>query len=375
MILFLQIIVYAAILRGVQSAVQLVESGGGVKRPGDSLHLSCQASGFTFSSYGMNWVRQAPGKGLEWIADIWDDGSKQFYADSVKGRFTISRNNPSNMLYLQMNNLRPEDTAVYYCARDTVRGSESEARQKQNLIGGPTGGVGWGIKRPGESLHLSCQYSGSTFSEDEMHWVRQAPGKGLEWIAWIDNNGDQSPQYYAREMCERIIFWLQFVIFLAVFRGVKLEVQLVESGGDIKSPGESLRLSCRTSGFTFSSWEMNWVKQAPGKGLEWVGWIDNNGDGSQQSYADSVKGRFTISRHDASGTLYLQMSNLRPEDTAVYYCARDTVADGSHLEEESVFRNELFGKMTKFTMSNPATSSPLSLKDTVSPAELLNEML
>ncbi|KAL8177295.1 UNVERIFIED_CONTAM: hypothetical protein K2H54_044325 [Gekko kuhli] len=104
----------------VLSEVQLVESGGDLKRPGESLRLSCQASGFTFSNYEMMWVRQAPGKGLEWIARIYESGSTQYYADSVKGRFTVSRNNPSNMLYLQMSGLKPEDTAVYYCARRTA---------------------------------------------------------------------------------------------------------------------------------------------------------------------------------------------------------------------------------------------------------------
>nr|7R8L_H Chain H, C099 Fab Heavy Chain [Homo sapiens] len=97
--------------------VQLVESGGGLIQPGGSLRLSCAASGITVSSNYMSWVRQAPGKGLEWVSVMYAGGST-FYADSVKGRFTISRDDSKNTLFLQMNSLRAEDTAIYYCARD-----------------------------------------------------------------------------------------------------------------------------------------------------------------------------------------------------------------------------------------------------------------
>uniref|UniRef100_A0A8C1UF30 Ig-like domain-containing protein n=1 Tax=Cyprinus carpio TaxID=7962 RepID=A0A8C1UF30_CYPCA len=89
-----------------------------VVSPGASYKLTCACSGFTVSSTHMYWIRQAPGKGLEWIIYYYSDSYKSS-AQSVQGRFTASKD--SSNLYLHMNQLKTEDTAVYYCARDTVQ--------------------------------------------------------------------------------------------------------------------------------------------------------------------------------------------------------------------------------------------------------------
>nr|ABA55013.1 anti-EBV LMP1 single chain Fv antibody B8 [synthetic construct] len=98
------------------------------------------------------------------------------------------------------------------------------------------------------------------------------------------------------------------------------QVQLVQSGAEVKKPGASVKVSCKASGYTFTGYYMHWVRQAPGQGLEWMGWINPNSGGT--NYAQKFQGWVTMTRDTSISTAYMELSRLRSEDTAVYYCAR-----------------------------------------------------
>nr|NDP09757.1 immunoglobulin mu heavy chain [Bos taurus] len=102
--------------RGVLSQVQLRESGPSLVKPSQTLSLTCTVSGFSLSSYGVGWVRQAPGKALECLGGINGGGGTQ-YNPALKSRLSITKDNSKNQVSLSVSSVTIEDTATYYCAR------------------------------------------------------------------------------------------------------------------------------------------------------------------------------------------------------------------------------------------------------------------
>nr|NDP18546.1 immunoglobulin gamma heavy chain [Bos taurus] len=102
--------------RGVQSQVQLRESGPSLVKPSQSLSLTCTVSGISLSDNSVNWIRQTPGKTLEWLGDIWSNGNTG-YNPALKDRLSITKDNSKSQVSLSLSSVTPEDTATYYCTK------------------------------------------------------------------------------------------------------------------------------------------------------------------------------------------------------------------------------------------------------------------
>nr|NDP12814.1 immunoglobulin mu heavy chain [Bos taurus] len=142
---------------------------------------------------------------------------------------------------------------------------------------------------------------------------------------------------------------------LSAPRGVLSQVQLRESGPSLVKPSQTLSLTCTISGFSLSSNEVVWVRQAPGKALEGVGGITTTGG---TYYNPALKSRLSITKDNSKSQVSLSVSSVTPEDTATYYCAKCYNTAGYYCLSQNSNYVDAWGQGLLVTVSSEGESHP-----------------
>nr|NDP19239.1 immunoglobulin gamma heavy chain [Bos taurus] len=148
---------------------------------------------------------------------------------------------------------------------------------------------------------------------------------------------------------------------LSAPRGVLSQVQLRESGPSLVKPSQTLSLTCTVSGFSLSSYAVNWVRQAPGKAVEWVGGINNYGD---TYYNPALKSQLSITKDNSNSQVSLSVVSVTPEDTATYYCAKCSGGDytfGCFGSRYTNYYVDAWGQGLLVTVSSASTTAPKAI--------------
>ncbi|XP_065326630.1 Ig heavy chain Mem5-like [Pelmatolapia mariae] len=137
---------------------------------------------------------------------------------------------------------------------------------------------------------------------------------------------------------------LQSLLLLTFISGARCQ-SLTSSEAVVSRPGQSVTLSCRVQGLSLTY--LHWIRQKPGKGLEWIGRIDS---GTGTIFAQSLQGQFSITKDTSQNRVNLVVNSLKQEDSAVYYCAKEL------LDCDYAF--DYWGKGTMVTVTSATSTAP-----------------
>nr|NDP04757.1 immunoglobulin mu heavy chain [Bos taurus] len=183
--------------RGVLSQVQLRESGPSLVKPSQTLSLTCTASGFSLSDKAVGWIRQAPGKALEWLGSI-DTGGNTGYNPGLKSRLSLTKDNSKSQVSLSVSSVTTEDSATYFCA--TVYQKTEKRESCPDGYSSVTCGA-WG----GSCSRYDCCSSGGclygTYGSYTSYtvtytyeWYVDAWGQGL--LVTVSSEGESHPRVF-----------------------------------------------------------------------------------------------------------------------------------------------------------------------------------
>ncbi|XP_072741937.1 uncharacterized protein [Ciconia boyciana] len=242
---------------GVWAQLRLVEAGGGLRVPGDSVLLSCRGSGFTFENYEVLWYRQAPGGSLDLS-----------HRQKVTGKELCTTCHPQGQLH------SPGSTLLFF-------------------LGGRSSVV--------LETHI-------TFCPPEVF----LPSKQLRYCTL---QGERHPGVHQQLQLLLLLQPPLLAFTVVIDRGtVSGQVALEQRIRELAvREGDGVTFQCSMSGDSMSRYYTFWYRQRPRGTLDW---IYEAGDAYGEGFQDRFKGTVESSQNRFT----LQMQAAKQGDEAVYYC-------------------------------------------------------
>nr|NDP05397.1 immunoglobulin mu heavy chain [Bos taurus] len=147
------------------------------------------------SDKAVGWVRQAPGKALEWLGSI-DTGGTTGYNPGLKSRLIITKDISKSQVSLSVSSVTTEDSATYYC---------TAVHQKTSAKSCP-GGYSWRFGCPrqcgrtgrycvdGRGVCDCSTYGGDTASAIAYTYELHVDAWGQGLLVTVSSEGESHPR-------------------------------------------------------------------------------------------------------------------------------------------------------------------------------------
>ncbi|XP_051867246.1 immunoglobulin gamma-1 heavy chain-like [Pristis pectinata] len=325
---------------------------------GHTARLWCTMTRARVEDTDVHWYRKLPEQDLEWVSTH-EAGGRLAVGPGFKERFQPSRDTSNSSFILTVTDVKPSDSAVYYC---TVWGDIS-GNGTQLVVTNPLDDPVL-IQYPpfsrvleGVTVQLQCALYNASVNDTDVHWYHQRPGNNSEWAMshFVDGNVNKSSCISDRFKSYRNFTSNSYILSItnvsisdtAVYNcsvwnyiygaGTQLNVTDANPPILIQSPSlehvtesQSAWLECSMKNVAVGDTDVHWYRKLPGQDMEWV---LTHEAGKSIRRRPGVTERFLPYRDTSNNSFILTVTDVVLNDSAVYYCTvwGDISGNGTQL--------------------------------------------
>ncbi|XP_060686740.1 polymeric immunoglobulin receptor-like [Hemiscyllium ocellatum] len=273
-------------------------------------------------------------------------------------RFQPFRDFSSNSFILNITDVQPNDTGVYYCSvQGWIYGSGS-----QLIVDSNTGPVL--LQSPSleniikdHTAQLRCTMRNATVTDTNVHWYRLSRKQIMKPVLIHPRSGStqQYPEFTKRFQSSRDSSSNSFILTIksvqpsdagvyycsvwGIIYGTGSQLNITNAGVPVLhqssvlehvTKGHTARLQCTMRNAIVTHTNVHWDRQQTGNKKEWILTYDMR---NITQWSPGFTERFQSSRDPSNNSFILTITNVQPSDAGFYYCKlwEDISGNGTQL--------------------------------------------